>query len=31
MAVALVLSSTYYNQDDYIEDFEVYKALIKNG
>ncbi len=30
-SVALVLSSTYYNQDDYIEDFEVYKALIKNG
>ena len=29
-SVALVLTSTYYNQDDYIEDFEVYKAL-KNG
>lgn len=29
-SVALVLTSTFYNQDDYIEDFEVYKAL-KNG
>ncbi len=29
-SVALVLTSTYYNQDDYIEDFEVYKTL-KNG
>ena len=29
-SVALILTSTYYNQDDYIEDFEVYKIL-KNG
>lgn len=29
-SVALVLTSTFYNQDDYIEDFDVYKAL-KNG
>ena len=30
-SVALILSSTYYNQDDYIEDFVVFKTLKKNG
>lgn len=30
-SVALVLSSTLYDPDDYIRDFELYKKLMKNG
>ncbi len=30
-SVALVLSSTLYDPNDYIRDFELYKKLTKNG
>ena len=30
-SVALVLSSTCYDAEDYIEDFEMYKHLLTNG
>ena len=30
-SLALVLSSTLYDADDYIEDFEVYRSLLKGG
>lgn len=30
-SVALVLSSTLYNPQDYIDDFEQYKTIMQNG
>ena len=30
-SLALVLSSTLYDADDYIEDFEEYRSLLKGG
>lgn len=30
-AVALVVSSELYNPDDYIDDFQLFKSIVKNG
>ena len=30
-SVALILSSTFYDENDYIEDFEQFKSLIRDN